>query len=136
MLQRINMRIEEGGEIWNNILIILQSLLNILLQNIQWIGRGKESYIQQKYSAFFSENFPASSFFLKIFSSFFSENFRPQVFKTNCSGHFASCGARESSFQIRLSLTIVNQWDIISYHIVPYHIISYCIIFYRWDRIV
>jgi len=39
-------------------------------------------------------------------------------------------------FSWEIVLTIVNQWDIISYHNVPYHIISYCIIFYRWDRIV
>ena len=39
-------------------------------------------------------------------------------------------------FSWEIVLTIVNQWDIISYHNVPYHIISYCIIFYRWDGIV
>ena len=38
----LQINIREGGEIWNSILIILQSLLNILLQNIPQIGLGKE----------------------------------------------------------------------------------------------
>jgi len=37
----LQINIREGGEIWNSILIILQSLLNILLRNIPQIGPGK-----------------------------------------------------------------------------------------------
>ena len=101
---RINIR--EGGEIWNSILIILQSLLNIFLQNIPWIGPGKAkaSCFENQYQWIFCKLWRACSF-------------QPRNSR-------------------RIVLTIVNQWDIISYHIVPYHIISYCIIFYRWDRIV
>ena len=107
----LQINIREGGEIWISILIILQSLLNILLQNIPgWIGPGKAKDIS---SFMFWE--PAAVDILQVV-------------------------ARACSFQPRNSrrivLTIVNQWDIISYHSVPYHIISYCIILYRWDRIV
>jgi len=105
---RINIR--EGGEIWNSILIILQSLLNIVLQNIPWIGPGKAKDIS---SFMFWE--PAAVDILQVVARICS--FQPRNSR-------------------RIVLTIVNQWDIISYHIVPYHIISYCIIFYRWDRIV
>lgn len=107
---QMNIR-EGGGEIWNTSSSYCDHYLAsfiLFLQNIPWndLLIRRQGYHCPKISEPLEEWEERFCFDVPHLSSFF--------LRRNC---------------WRRVLTVVNQWDIISYHIVPYHIISYCIIF-------
>jgi len=106
---QMNIR-EGGGEIWNTSSSYCDHYLAsfiLFLQNIPWndLLIRRQGLNCPKISEPLEEAEETFCFDVPHLSSFF--------LRRNC---------------WRRVLTVVNQWDIISYHTVPYHIISYCII--------